>query len=65
MLSHQPQHPLAADGQPAMSQSRAHLAVALPMERRPLQDAADRGEHFAVAHGGLRRYLIQGLGQAE
>jgi hypothetical protein len=30
MLPHQPQDPLAADGQAAMGQPRPHLAVALP-----------------------------------
>ena len=63
MLPHHPQDPLAAHGQAAMGQPRPHLSIALPVEGRFAQDAADRGDQIDVAHPGLRPALAwrQGL----
>src|SRR5947209_11265327 len=52
--AHEPQHPLAAEIQPAVSQPGPHLAIALPMEGAGGEDGADRLDNLAIAVPRLR-----------
>jgi hypothetical protein len=64
MLPHEAQHALAADGEPAMRQAGADLAIPLAMKGRRRQHRADGGHELGVAGHRLRPALVQADGQA-
>src|SRR5262245_46619607 len=57
MLAHQPQDPLATDGQTPMREPRPDLPVTLAVERTRTEDGADPRHELGVGPAGLRAPL--------